>query len=225
MVHIHEIKKYWLTTPERFAEQYETTRSFISPTKMFLHARRKKVLDLTHDVKGKKILDIGCGSGVFMIEFIKRGAYVVGADYSDIMLHIAEHELNRNKISKSKFKLIKADATRLPFKKAEFDIILATGLADYLTSTQNGLFIKGVDKALKKGGVLICGFPVKESPVAFLRSGLGLWIRKNIMKLPPIQSAFSIQDIRKLLKIAGLVDIKRDKVFQTMWIIVAKRNK
>ncbi|MEX2027931.1 MAG: hypothetical protein WD988_00335, partial [Candidatus Curtissbacteria bacterium] len=66
---------------------------------------------------------------------------------------------------------------------------------------------------------------VKESPVAFLRSGPGLWVRKNIMKLPPIQNAFSIEDVRKLLKIAGLVDVKKDKVFQTMWIIVAQRSK
>lgn len=225
MIRVKEIKDYWINTPERFSEQYEITKNFISPTKTFLHTRRKKVLAQVGDVKGKKILDVGCGSGVFMIEFIKRGAYVVGIDYSDTMLDIAKRELKRHKLPNGKYKIIKADATKLPFGKNEFDIVLATGLADYLTAAQNKLFIKEVARVMKKDGILICGFPVRESPVAFLRFGVGLWVRKKIMKLPPIQSWFSIEEVRSLLKVGNLEDIKRDKVFYTMWIILAKKIK
>lgn len=225
MIRVKEIKDYWINTPERFSEQYETTKNFISPTKAFLHSRRKKVLALAGDVKGKKILDVGCGSGVFMIEFAKKGADVVGIDYSGIMLDIAKRELKRHQVPKDKYNILKADATKLPFAKSEFDIVLATGLADYLSASQNKLFIKEVARVMKKDGILICGFPVRESPVAFLRSGVGLWVRKKFMKLPPIQSWFSIEEIRSLLREGNLKDVKQDKVFYTMWIILAKKIK
>ena len=39
------------------------------------------------DVTGKSILDIGCGSGIYDAEFIRRGAgRVVGVDFSEPML-------------------------------------------------------------------------------------------------------------------------------------------
>src|SRR4030042_5022352 len=95
------INKYWIDTPELFSEKY--TNSFLqnlSPVNMFLNKRRQEVLKLTRNLKGKKVLDVGCGSGVFMLEFIKRGAEVIGLDYSQKMLDLAKKELNFYKVDK-----------------------------------------------------------------------------------------------------------------------------
>lgn len=217
------IKKYWQNTPERFFEQYNiSTLKLVSPVNLFLHARRRKVLSQIGNVSGKKILDVGCGSGVFMIEFIKRGTHVIGIDYSGKMLKEAQTQLNRFKIPKSKYSIKNADATRLPFKNHEFDIVLATGLTDYLTDSQNRLFIKEAERVLRQKGVLVVSFPIKESPFSFLRRGLGLKIRQKLLKLPPIENSFSIKRIRNLLKSVKLKDVERHKIFSTMWIIVAR---
>ncbi len=219
------IKKYWLNTPELFSEKYKN--SFItslSPVNWFLLARRRKTIDFAGLVKNQKILDVGCGSGVFMIEFIKKGAYVIGADYSQKMLDLARRELSRYKVSRSKYKLLKADATNLPFKNAEFDLILAAGLADYLTDERNKKFIKEAARVLKDNGRLIIGFPCEDSPFAFLRSGPGLWLRQNVFKLPPIHNTFSIDKIDQLLALAGLQVQKSTKVFSAMWLIVANHK-
>lgn len=217
------IRKYWLNTPEFFSEKYQT--SFIqslSPVNAFLITRRKKVLELAGDAKDKKILDVGCGSGIFMIDFTKMGAVVTGVDYSQKMLDIAQKELENHKIPRNKYFFKKADATKLPFKDKSFDIVLATGLSDYLTDQENGKFIKETARVLKKDGKLIVSFPVEKSPFSFVRSGLGLQIRQKFFKLPPIQNEFSLGKIRKFLEKAGLKDVKRTKIFTTMWIVVAK---
>lgn len=217
------IKKYWLNTPEFFSEKYEN--SFIqslSPVNAFLTARRKKVLKLAGNVKNKKILDVGCGSGIFMLDFTKQGATVTGVDYSQKMLDLAGRELKSHRIARNKYSLKKASATMLPFKEKSFDIILATGLTDYLTDGENKKFIKEAARVLKKEGKFIVSFPVEKSPFSFVRSGIGLKIRRKLFKLPPIHNQFSLPKIYKMLKEVGLEENDHHKIFTTMWLIVAQ---
>jgi 2-polyprenyl-3-methyl-5-hydroxy-6-metoxy-1,4-benzoquinol methylase len=48
------------------------------------------LLNLLEDVKGKKILDAGCGEGYFSRLLIKQGAIVTGVDFSTTMLNMAK---------------------------------------------------------------------------------------------------------------------------------------
>ena len=220
------IKKYWQDTPQYFSEKYESNFiQMLSPVNMFLAARRKKAHELAGNIKGKKILDAGCGSGIFMIDFIKKGAFVVGIDYSQKMLDLARKELTAHKIPKNKYVLKLADATSLPFKDNEFDLILATGLTDYLTDQQDEKFVEEASRVLKKNGSLIISFSVKNSPFSFARSGLGLKIRQRIFKLPPIQNEFTLEKLRIFLQKYGLADKKHHKIFATMWLVLAQFNK
>lgn len=219
------IKKYWLDTPERFFEQYQTpTLKLISPVNLFLHARRGKALELIGDASGKRILDVGCGSGVFIVELTKRGAYVVGVDYSNKMLEEAKRQLSFFKVPKSRYALKNADATKLPFKNGEFDVILATGLTDYLSDEQNRLFINEAKRVLAKNGKLIVSFPVAQSPFSFLRTGVGLKIRQQLFNLPPIENSFTEDRIKSHLATVKLKAESFDKIFSTMWLVVASHS-
>ncbi len=220
------IQKYWQKTPEFFSEKYKTNFfQLLSPVNLFLLARRKKALQLVGNVKDKKILDVGCGSGIFMIDFAKRGAYVIGIDYSQKMIDIARKELKHYKIPSNQYKLVQANATELPFKDQSFDFILTTGLTDYLTDKQDQQFLEEASRVLKKNGTLIVSFPVEKSPFAFVRSGFGLHIRQKFFKLPPIINQFSIKKIRKFLNEANFEDQETHKILATMWIIKAKHKK
>jgi ubiquinone/menaquinone biosynthesis C-methylase UbiE len=219
------IKKYWIKTPQLFSEQYETSPlSLVSPVNLFLHARRKRVLSTLKNLKGKKVLDVGCGSGVFVVEFVKRGASVIGIDYSKKMIELAENETEKYKLPKNKFKLHVGSAANLPFKNSYFDIILATGLTDYLSDMENEKFIKEAARTIKKSGQLLVSFPSASSPFSFFRSGLGLFLRQKLMKLPPIKNEFDMQRISQLLLPNKFKIIKSHKVFLTMWMIHAVRK-
>jgi SAM-dependent methyltransferase len=54
---------------------------------------RPAVLALLGDVTGKRVLDVGCGPGLYAEELVRRGARVVGIDQSPEMVRLARQRL------------------------------------------------------------------------------------------------------------------------------------
>lgn len=89
------------------------------------------VFQKSGDVQGKRILDVGCGSGQYCMEFARRGAgEVVGIDLSENMLELAENYADQYSLE-SICQFVCADFLTYEFKKA-FDIAVAIGLFDYI---------------------------------------------------------------------------------------------
>ena len=83
------------------------------------------------DVTGKEILDVGCGSGVYAVDFARRGARrVVGVDFSGNMLELARQEAERHQVA-DRCEFIQADFLELDLKD-KFDISIAMGVFDYV---------------------------------------------------------------------------------------------
>ena len=83
------------------------------------------------DVRGKKILDVGCGSGVYSVDFARRGAgRVVGVDFSENMLKLARQEAERHQVT-DMCEFIQADFLELDLEE-KFDISIAMGVFDYV---------------------------------------------------------------------------------------------
>lgn len=57
------------------------------------HYDRPAVLGLLGDVAGSRILDVGCGSGLYATELVRRGAEVVGFDGSVRLVQLARQRL------------------------------------------------------------------------------------------------------------------------------------
>lgn len=74
------------------------------------------VLDLLQPGEGEAILDAGCGTGVFTIDFLRAGAKVTGLDVSGPMLEAA-----RRKLDGLPFTAITGDMLALPFPDGGFD--------------------------------------------------------------------------------------------------------
>jgi len=100
---------------------------------------------LKREIKGKKVLDLGCGSGPFVKKLIALGAEKVsGIDLSSGLIAIAKRE---NPISD----FYVGDAKKTPFENSEFDIVSSSLMVHYFKEL-NPLF-KEVSRILKQGGL------------------------------------------------------------------------
>ena len=101
------------------------------------------------DLKGKKILDIGCGMGQHAVQYSKAGAAsVLGIDISEKMLGFAKENNSADNITYK----------RLAFEDLEqiddtFDVITSSLAFDY--SEDFGLLLKKVYALLNDGGYLV----------------------------------------------------------------------
>lgn len=81
-----------------------------------------RLLDkLPNDLSGLKALDLGCGTGYFSEQMVKRGAEVVCADLSIGMLKKAKQRCGT---SVSLYQ--QADAEQLPFQDGCFDVVFSS---------------------------------------------------------------------------------------------------
>lgn len=103
-------------------------------------------LKLLGNVKGKNILDLGCGTGIYAKTLKKRGAKVKGIDISEEMVRIARRE-NPD----VEFRI--GNVEKLPYNKGEFDIVLAALCLGHLDNWDN--VFKEVRRVLKPHGVFV----------------------------------------------------------------------
>lgn len=119
------------------------------------HLEMPTTLKMLGNVNGKKILDLGCGPGLYARILSNKGARVKGIDISKEEIKIAKRE-----DPKSEF--IVGDIEKLPFKNNEFDIVLSALVLGHLKSWNKTL--RGVNKVLKKGGIFVFSInnPISE---------------------------------------------------------------
>ena len=88
-------------------------------------------------VAGKSVLDIGCGSGIYSVDFARRGARrVLGVDFSGNMLELARQEAAKHDANACEF--LQANFQELEVAEP-FDIAIAIGVFDYLPDPQTFL--------------------------------------------------------------------------------------
>jgi ubiquinone/menaquinone biosynthesis C-methylase UbiE len=96
-------------------------------------------------IKGKKLLDVGCGAGVHVKHYQKMGAKCWGIDLSDTMI-----ELAKKNCTSAEFKV--GSMTKLPYKSNSFDIVTCSLAIDYVEDIEKVL--KEMNRVLKKGGLV-----------------------------------------------------------------------
>lgn len=113
----------------------------------FDQARDKLITNFFNNhLIGKKILELGCGSGE-RTKLFYDCSEVIGIDI-------------KNKIScsrKQKFKFLKTDATKLPFKAESFDAVVSFDVVEHIWNDKE--FVSEAYRVCKKGGYVILGTP------------------------------------------------------------------
>jgi SAM-dependent methyltransferase len=97
------------------------------------------------EMKGKRVLDVGCGAGRFAEVALGTGAHVVAIDYS-----AAVDAAHANLAGRGNIDFVQADAFRLPFAEGSFDYVYCFGVLQH-TPDPEAAFLSIV-KALKPDG-------------------------------------------------------------------------
>lgn len=125
---------------------------------------QNKVLPLLGNVVGKKILDVGAGTGRLAIVLAKTGAEITALDISEKMLAVLKQK-------NSKIKTVVGDAENLPVADNYFDFIISAFVMAHLKNP--AIFFNEAYRALKDGGKLIVtNINQKEPPEVKTKEGV-----------------------------------------------------
>lgn len=116
------------------------------------------LLDFSGQMKGKRVLDMGCGTGILSILAAKLGASTVtGIDIDEWSYRNARENIENNQLQNIQIKIGNAGLLE---KEKEFDFILANINRNILLTD-----IPFYERCLKDGGILIMsGFYTQDLP-------------------------------------------------------------
>ena len=109
---------------------------------------RPEMLRLAGDVRGRRVLDAGCGHGPLMVALRDHGAVVAGFDLSPAMIDIAADRLG----SESDVRVADLSAP-LPYDDDEFDVATCSLALHYVQDWAPAL--AELRRVLKPGGRLV----------------------------------------------------------------------
>lgn len=133
-----------------------STFKYYKPIIKSLYLKRIKIgLELLGNKKFSKMLNIGFGGGVILPELSKHAAEITGVDIHpqiDLVKQIIQDEKINN------VKLIKADATSLPFADNKFDCVWCMSVLEFIPDSEK--VIAEVKRVARDDATIIIGFPM-----------------------------------------------------------------
>ncbi len=120
------------------------------------------LLDFLNPVRAERILDAGCGTGVFTQDILSCGSKVAGLDVSLPMLMRA-----RQKARESAFQGAVADMLNLPFPENCFDKAISVTALEFITDGRKA--VRELFRVARRNGVIVVATLNSLSPWATRR--------------------------------------------------------
>lgn len=154
------------------------------------------------DLKNKRVLEVGAGTGRDSFDMVNRGASVFMLDYSASSLHIIKNIATEERIDVS---AVGGNAFSLPFPDATFDIVFHQGLLEHFREREAMSLLRENIRVLRKGGILLVDVPqryhiytVMKHILIAMNKWFAGWERE-----------FSIPELDKLLRSLGVAPFYR----------------
>lgn len=157
-------------------------------------------------LKGKKVLDVGCATGVYLEHL---GNDSVGIDLS---------ERNLSRCRAKRLKTVLADASQaLPVRQHSFDAVLLSHVLEHVDSPLS--LLQKSNEVLKNSGLVIIGFPIEHS------------LMRMILRDPYFNGhpghlySFSREGIERLLDVSGfrlievIFDVPLVRRLKAKWLL------
>lgn len=114
---------------------------------------------LLGDVRGRRVVDFGCGSGANSVHLALRGAALTGVDISESLIALARQRLAVNDVEPTA-RFVVGSAHDLPFRSGSVDVVFGIAILHHLDLHA---VAREVHRILKPGGRAIFQEPVRNS--------------------------------------------------------------
>jgi 2-polyprenyl-3-methyl-5-hydroxy-6-metoxy-1,4-benzoquinol methylase len=153
------------------------------------------ILDLTGELAGCRVLDVGCGDAELVCAMASRGAQVTGLDPDPAMLGAARLRAAKAGVDVT---FLQGRVERLPFPDPSFDVVVS---ATVLCSVRDAAgAVRELARVLRPGGRLVLGELGRWSVWAAMRRVRG-WLGSTIWKAARFRT---VSELRALAEQAGL---------------------
>ena len=188
-----QTKKFLLISAETIARYFAPSATTAYPLEYAYH--------LLGDVRGKTVLEFGCGDGQNTVMLAKRGAKVIALDLSADLVELAAKRVEANGCREVEF--LVASAHSLPLKDESVDVVFGMAILHHLDLD---LASQNVRRVLKKGGRAIFKEPMRNSKLL-------AWVRQFFPTRPDV-SPFERPLTDQEMKTFGTPYIRRARTFQ-----------
>lgn len=115
-----------------------------------------KALELAGDLRGKRVLDVGCGRGELVVQAALRGGEAWGIDYAPAAVDIAADALaSLDEATRTRTHIQHGDVKALPFEDAFFDVVFMLDVVEHLYPAELAQALAGLHRAVRPGGRLV----------------------------------------------------------------------
>lgn len=156
-----------------------------------------KITNLIGDTKGKKLLDIGCGTGEYLLAADEKGFDVTGIDIDKSITNFVSNKYN--------FNMINSLLYEETFEESTFDVVVLSHVAEHLENPNKMIAI--IHKILKPDGFFLMLSPNVNSFVDdlmdiynWVRYGKGLTNRLSPFITPFHVIGFNMKSVKILLE-------------------------
>ena len=164
----------------------DLVNSFESPERD-AYQKPEKVLSYLGDLEGKRIMDIGSGSGYFSVKLAEKGAHVIAADVDDEFQASLKKRIKDNDLQNIELRKIPFDSPDLG--DGEVDKVLIVNTYHHIDNRVD--YFAKVKKGIKADGELVViDFFKKELPVG-----------------PPVNHKIDLETVKEELKKAGYTQL------------------
>ena len=94
---------------DKIAAQWWDPQGEMAPLHVINPVRTNYIEKAAGGLKGKRVLDVGCGGGILSEALAARGAQVLGIDLAEEVLEAARSHLNKSELS-AEYRSISAEA-------------------------------------------------------------------------------------------------------------------
>jgi len=162
--------------------------------------RRRVELCLSECSGGKKVLEVGFGSGATFINLNELYTEIHGLELSTSITKVSEMFKKRGIITYLKHGTV----LDMPYENDFFDTILLISILEHLKPEEQSVAFREIKRVLKPGGQAVYGVPVERPFMIFMFRLLGCNIREHHFSTEKdVFNAAESMNLIRLVKMKG----------------------